>query len=236
MDEKVQQEIVIPSGAERLPAETRPGSGERHKTAGNEPGTVPLTPASAGIESSPRQAPRAALAVAPRGIGSWARKRASGRRQAGTIWKAWWWTWRLPSGRGCGQSPRGRVTEILGHPDDFGVDVEVTIRKHHLPHRFPADALEQAEGCTPTITSAGAPRAARFPPPGVRHDRRRDGPRLRRRGVRGTAVERPLSAARAHRRREPLRTARNADRPRGAAPRDQRVLPRPGGAHAAAGI
>ena len=31
----------------------------------------------------------------------------------------------------------GRVIEILGHPDDFGVDVEIVIRKHHLPHRFP---------------------------------------------------------------------------------------------------
>ena len=41
--------------------------------------------------------------------------------------------------------PVGRVIEVLGHPDDFGVDVEVTIRKHHLPHRFPAEVLEQAQ-------------------------------------------------------------------------------------------
>ena len=38
----------------------------------------------------------------------------------------------------------GRVIEILGRPGDFGVDVEVVIRKHHLPHRFPPEALEQA--------------------------------------------------------------------------------------------
>jgi ribonuclease R len=38
----------------------------------------------------------------------------------------------------------GRVIEILGHPDDFGVDVEIVIRKHHLPHRFPPEVLEQA--------------------------------------------------------------------------------------------
>ncbi|MBK9169317.1 MAG: VacB/RNase II family 3'-5' exoribonuclease [Bryobacterales bacterium] len=38
----------------------------------------------------------------------------------------------------------GRVIEVLGYPDDFGVDVEIIIRKHHLPHRFPPDALEQA--------------------------------------------------------------------------------------------
>ncbi|HEX6896527.1 MAG TPA: VacB/RNase II family 3'-5' exoribonuclease [Bryobacteraceae bacterium] len=39
----------------------------------------------------------------------------------------------------------GRVIEILGYPDDFGVDVEIVIRKHHIPHQFPPDVLEQAQ-------------------------------------------------------------------------------------------
>jgi ribonuclease R len=39
---------------------------------------------------------------------------------------------------------RGRLLEILGHPDDFGVDVEIVIRKHHLPYQFPADVLVEA--------------------------------------------------------------------------------------------
>ena len=39
----------------------------------------------------------------------------------------------------------GRVIEILGHPDDFGIDVEIVIRKHHLPHQFPPEVAEQAE-------------------------------------------------------------------------------------------
>ena len=39
----------------------------------------------------------------------------------------------------------GRVVEILGRPDDFGVDVEIMIRKHHIPHHFPPEALEQAQ-------------------------------------------------------------------------------------------
>jgi ribonuclease R len=43
------------------------------------------------------------------------------------------------------QNPRGRVVEILGFEDDFGLDVEIMIRKHHLPHRFPAEVLEEAE-------------------------------------------------------------------------------------------
>jgi ribonuclease R len=39
---------------------------------------------------------------------------------------------------------RGRVIEILGDPDAFGVDVEMMIRKHHLPHLFPAKVLAEA--------------------------------------------------------------------------------------------
>ncbi|MCL6544399.1 MAG: VacB/RNase II family 3'-5' exoribonuclease [Bryobacteraceae bacterium] len=48
----------------------------------------------------------------------------------------------------------GRVIEVLGRPDDFGVDVEIVIRKHHLPHRFSADVLEQAERLPVTLPSA----------------------------------------------------------------------------------
>ena len=39
---------------------------------------------------------------------------------------------------------RGRILEVLGHPDDFGVDVEIVIRKHRLPYVFPADVLVEA--------------------------------------------------------------------------------------------
>ena len=48
----------------------------------------------------------------------------------------------------------GRVIEILGHPDDFGVDVEVVIRKHHLPHQFPPEVVEQAEAVPAEIGEA----------------------------------------------------------------------------------
>jgi ribonuclease R len=43
------------------------------------------------------------------------------------------------------QNPRGKVVEILGYEDDFGVDVEIMIRKFHLPHRFPAEVLNEAQ-------------------------------------------------------------------------------------------
>jgi ribonuclease R len=49
------------------------------------------------------------------------------------------------------QSPRGRVTEILGYEDDFGVDVEMIIRKHHIPHVFPAEVLEEAQEINPIV-------------------------------------------------------------------------------------
>jgi len=45
----------------------------------------------------------------------------------------------------------GRVIEVLGYPDDFGVDVEIVIRKHHLPHRFPSEVLEQAQAFSTLI-------------------------------------------------------------------------------------
>ena len=49
------------------------------------------------------------------------------------------------------QAPRGKVIELLGREDDFGVDVEITIRKFHLPHHFPATVLEEAQAAPATI-------------------------------------------------------------------------------------
>ena len=40
--------------------------------------------------------------------------------------------------------PIGRVIEILGASDDFGVDVEMMIRKHQLPRVFPEGVLAEA--------------------------------------------------------------------------------------------
>ena len=50
-----------------------------------------------------------------------------------------------------GEKPIGRVIEILGKPDDFGVDVEILIRTHHIPHKFPEDVLEQAKSFSAVI-------------------------------------------------------------------------------------
>lgn len=52
------------------------------------------------------------------------------------------------------ERPIGRVIEILGSPDDFGIDVEIMIRKHHLPNRFPAEVIDEAQSIPGVITSA----------------------------------------------------------------------------------
>jgi ribonuclease R len=49
---------------------------------------------------------------------------------------------RFPQG---GAAATGKVIEILGRPGELGVDIEIIIRKHHLPHSFSADVLDEAE-------------------------------------------------------------------------------------------
>jgi ribonuclease R len=56
----------------------------------------------------------------------------------------------------------GRVIEVLGYPDDFGVDVEIIIRKHHLPHQFPQAAIEQARQIPRTIEATELSRRRDF--------------------------------------------------------------------------
>ncbi len=55
---------------------------------------------------------------------------------------------------GDGDRPVGRVTEILGKPDDFGIDVEILIRSHHIPHEFPDDVLDQARAIPGAISES----------------------------------------------------------------------------------
>ena len=61
-----------------------------------------------------------------------------------------------------GRPAKGRVIEVLGPPDAFGVDVEIIIRKHHLPHVFPADVLAEASAsATQTVETLTADERAR---------------------------------------------------------------------------
>ena len=64
---------------------------------------------------------------------------------------------------GVGRPAKGRVIEVLGDPDGFGVDVEIIIRKHHLPHVFPANVLAEA---------AASAEETYIPPVGATEERR----------------------------------------------------------------
>jgi ribonuclease R len=50
---------------------------------------------------------------------------------------------RFPHGSG---SMQGRVIEILGFRGDFGIDVEIVIRKHQIPLEFPPPVLAEVKG------------------------------------------------------------------------------------------
>jgi len=47
---------------------------------------------------------------------------------------------------------RGRIVEVLGFRGDFGIDVEIMIRKHQIPVEFPPAALRQAERCEEEVS------------------------------------------------------------------------------------
>jgi ribonuclease R len=49
---------------------------------------------------------------------------------------------RFPRG---GVAGAGRVIEIVGKPGDMGVDIEIILRKHHIPHEFPPEVIAEAE-------------------------------------------------------------------------------------------
>ena len=130
IDQKISQEIVIPSGMEV-------------------PGGASLSPA---IPSASR--PRKSV---DRVLGDEAARRTEWDDLEGVVVDVEITDW--PSAT---QNPRGRVVEILGYEDDFGVDVEVIIRKFHLPHRFPPEVLDQAQSIEPIIPAPEVERRRDF--------------------------------------------------------------------------
>jgi ribonuclease R len=58
---------------------------------------------------------------------------------------------RFPKG---GLAPSGRVIEILGRPGEIGVDVEIIIRKHHLPHIIPDEVQAEAQATQQKVSDA----------------------------------------------------------------------------------
>ena len=88
----------------------------------------------------------------------------------------------------------GVVEERLGFLGEPGVDIEIVLRSHNLPPRFPEPVVAEAERVPGGGPHGGPARPARLPRPPDRHDRRRDGQGLRRRG-RGRADGRAATAS-----------------------------------------
>ena len=121
MDSKITQEIVIPAGMEE--PETKSGEdGDQVR---------PLKKRKKSVD---------------RVLGDEVARRTEWPDMEGVVVDVEITDWPSPT-----QNPRGRVLEILGREDDFGVDVEIMIRKFHLPHHFPAAVLKEAEDTPPVI-------------------------------------------------------------------------------------
>jgi ribonuclease R len=127
IDSKITQEIVIPAGEER--PQTSAASLKEEET---EPQRT-------------QRSQRKKISV-DRVLGEEVARRTEWEDLEGLVVDVEITDWPSPT-----QNPRGRVIEILGREDDFGVDVEITIRKFHLPHHFPAAALEEAQNTSAVI-------------------------------------------------------------------------------------
>ena len=137
IDQKISQQIVIPPGME-------------HPEEESSAGVSPAVPRA----SRPRQKKNESV---DRVLGNEAARRTEWDDLEGVVVDVAITDW--PSAT---QNPRGRVVEILGYQDDFGVDVEIIIRKFHLPHRFPPEVVDAARRIDPTIPESEARRRRDF--------------------------------------------------------------------------
>lgn len=53
-----------------------------------------------------------------------------------------------------GAHPMGKVVQILGNYADSGMEIEIALRKHKLPHEFSAAAIKQAESIPKLVQAA----------------------------------------------------------------------------------
>src|SRR5208283_5378437 len=128
MDEKITQEVIIPRGME-WPSGEQAAKAEPHLHREG-------------------KAPRKRQQERDRVLGGEARRREWDDLE-GLVVDTEITDWPSPT-----ENPRGRVVEILGYADDFGVGVEIVIRKYHLPPRFPVEVLQEAQQFEPLIESS----------------------------------------------------------------------------------
>ena len=136
IDQKITQEIVIPPGMEFPEGKTL----DRDSAA--------VSPVPSVVKAEKRARTKSSVASVDRVLGEEAARRTSWDDLENLVVDVEITDW--PSAT---QNPRGKVVEILGYEDDFGVDVEIMIRKFHLPHRFPAEVLEEAQDVEPVIAA-----------------------------------------------------------------------------------
>lgn len=132
MDANLAVEIIIPPGMEK-PNHNEPESGSQSSASSSFNKS-----ASSTRSSSRRPSPH-------RVLGEEVQRRSTSDLE-GVVVEVEMIQW--PSAT---HQPRGRVVEILGFEDDFGVDVEIVIRKHHIRHTFPSAVLEEAQQISPVI-------------------------------------------------------------------------------------
>ncbi len=139
IDEKVAREIVIPPGMEKPETSTS---------------SVPPVSRKSQPQDQPQDQPQGAQrtqgknASPDRVIGKEAAQHADWQDLDGVVVDVEITDW-----PGATQNPRGRVIAIRGEEDDFGVDVEIMIRKFHLPHRFPPQVTEEAQAIPAEISA-----------------------------------------------------------------------------------
>jgi ribonuclease R len=145
IDEKVASEIIIPPGMEYpkpLTAENAE-SAEQNRKKFSAPSAT-----SAAHRSSTAPRKMHGVEAQHRVIGEEAVHHANWQDLDGVVVDVEITDW--PSAT---QNPRGRVIEIIGEEGDFGVDVEIMIRKFHLPHRFPPEVIEEAQAIPSSIAA-----------------------------------------------------------------------------------
>jgi ribonuclease R len=153
IDSKITQEIVIAAGMEYPAANATPpspetvlGASRTHNRGQDAPSTISGHALGTAGETPALRTKKQSV---DRVLGDEVARRTEWEDLEGVVVDVEITDWPSPT-----QNPRGRVIEILGREDDFGVDVEITIRKFHLPHHFPAAALREAQD-TAAVIPAG---------------------------------------------------------------------------------
>ncbi len=138
IDQKITQEIVIPEGMEYPASTADADEGGSQRRGQDALATAGGTPALLEGRRTPHRV-----------LGQEAARRVAWDDLENVVVDVEITDWPTAT-----QNPRGRVVEILGYEDDFGADVEIMIRKHHLPHRFPPAVLAEAQDAEPIIPAS----------------------------------------------------------------------------------